>query len=184
MLRRVDKADAATMAFACAGLAGWLLPGVRPSDTPLALFYAVLLVNTRCSIAFYAGIIPRKARGQQGFDSALALFYFALGFALHRPVAFATITCLLFLVASLKYVALLGTVPYPSTLIRKIRIDLCGAVLGACVAGGMLMGQVMHAAWALALAFTLANLYLLAVDPMYRILDGDLCAAGCEDQPG
>lgn len=182
--RHVGKADGATLAFAGAGLVGWLTTAPQASNLPLAVFYAVLLVNTRYSIAFFSGIIPHRARGQRGFDFVLALLYFALAFSLHEPVAFATIACLLFLTASLKYVAVLGIVPYRATLVRKIRIDLCGGVLGASVAAGMMMGQVMHAAWALAFAFALANLYLLAVDPMYRVLDGDPCPAGCEDHPG
>lgn len=178
---RVDKADSATLAFACAGLWGWLARTPQPADLPLAVFYAVLLVNTRCSIAFFSGIIPRRARGQRSIDLVLALLYVALAGSLHRPIPFAALTCLLFLVATLKYLALLDSVPYRATLIRKIRIDLCGAVMAAAAAAGMMLYRVTDTAWALAFAFALANLYLLVVEPMYRILDCDLCLAGGEE---
>ena len=177
----MSKADSATLAFACAGLAGWLTAGPWVSDLPLAVFYSVLLVNTRCSIAFFSGIIPRRARGQGSIDFVLMLLYFALAFSLHRPVAFATITCLLFVLATLKYIALLGVVPYRVTLVRKIRIDLCGAALGGAATAGMMLHRIGDSAWGLAFAFALANVYLLAVEPMYRIRDGDLCLIGGED---
>lgn len=137
---------------------------------PHAIFFIALFFNTALSVRFFMPLIPRTA-SQWIIDAILLIIYGALALSLSDPLWFPFLATCLFIVATAKYVLLLGTIPYPQTLTRKILIDLLGTVACAAAWGTALLGYPLESAWALATIFAFANLYLLFINPMYRLYD-------------
>lgn len=165
------RALAATLLFSAAGLwsvffraAPWnfLLPHL--------LFYMVLVFNTYFSVRFYSGITP-DTTFQFLIDGALVVSNLALALTIGLPLPFAVCAVVLFTIAPAKYAHMLGQTPHVKTLRKKILIDLLGAIMSSSVMILTLFGYDSEAAWTLAILFGLANVYLLAINPMYRLID-------------
>lgn len=139
-----------------------------PELIPHVLFYTVLVVNTFFSVQLYAAIQPKNI-SQTLIDITLAVCYIGLSLSLGDPVVFALWALALFIAAPLKYVLMLGLIPHDALLQRKIRIDLTGTAACALLLAGTLLGYSLTAAWTFAIAFALANVYLLLIKPMYRL---------------
>ncbi len=164
------KALFTTTGFALVGVASWVfLVTDWYVSLPLAIFYAVLTVNTFPSVHLFASVVPDEDRRHFATDILLGFLYVLLAITFIDPISFALATTLLFIVASGKYAMLLNTIPHDALLKRKIIIDAFGALLSASVLGVMLAGFVFSASWALAGIFLAANVYLLWVRPMYRL---------------
>ena len=162
------RALAATVLFSTVGLWSALFHSVAWEFTvPHALFYAVLTINTYFSVLFHSSFTP-DSRFQTFIDLALVAAYLALAFSIGVPVAFSFCAVLIFAVAPAKYAHTLGHTPHDKTLRRKILIDHVGTFGSVVVLGLTLAGLELPAAWILAILFTLANVYLLLVRPMYR----------------
>lgn len=170
-LAAVDKEVLATVLFAGAGVAGLALSSADwAARAPVALFYATLVVNTWFSIRFFSRLPPTD-RDESLIDGILTVLYLALAFAIGRTIPFLAIATLLFVAAVSKYALLRGVVPFPRTLRRKMFIDFLGVLLCLAALLGAVAGFEMESAWALALAFLAANIFLLLVRPMYRVFD-------------
>src|SRR3989344_3748738 len=79
----------------------------------------------------------------------------------------------LFIAAPPKYALMLGKIPYTRLLKKKIRIGLMGTAFCALILGATILGYQFQSAWALALIFLVANMYLLMIKPMYRLGERD-----------
>lgn len=163
------KAIAVSTLFAGAGLLGYVwYPG---QGVPvLGLFYAILVVNTYFSIQFYDHLFPRLRLIDWAIEIALVFLYLGLAATLHSVILFEVIGLLLFVVAAAKYTVLLGQGMHEKTLHKKIRIDLLGVLLfvfGLTLAAA---GFELESAWAVTALFFAANLYLLFIKPMYRVV--------------
>ncbi len=163
------KTWSAITGFALAGVLGWVL-GVKDQHEalPLALFYAVLVLNTFFCVRLLEKNIPRDNVGQKIFDTLLVLAYFASGLSLGNTSVFLFSSLLLFIIATAKYVFLLDVIDQPKFLKRKIAIDLSGVMALALAFGGVFFG-VPYSTWALAVVFGLANMLFLTTHPMYRL---------------
>ncbi len=163
------KAWFATGVFAITGLWG-LLFYATVSDTLWAhvMFYTVLTINSFFSVRLFSRIQPAHV-SQYVMDAALVAVYFALAFSIGRPLLFAFFALAVFIVATPKYALMLGKIPHNDLLRRKILIDLTGIAFCALVLAGTLIGYEIESAWTLAIGFTLANVYLLLIRPMYRL---------------
>ncbi len=163
------RAWLATIVFAIAGACGglFLAPG-SPELVPHALFFCILLVNTFFSIRFYAEIQPRVF-SQSLVDTVLAITYVGLGLSIGHPVAFAVAALALFVAAPPKYALMIAHIPHTALLKRKVLIDLVGTVSSAALLIGTLVGYSLIAAWLFAVGFALANVYLLCIQPMYKL---------------
>lgn len=163
------KAYAATAAFFGAGLFGWFfLVSDWRASLPLAVFYTVLLVNTFFSIRLFAGLSSAGGAAEWAIDGILVFLYFALALNLSSALRFEFIALFIFIFATAKYVFLLGVVPHPILLKRKIIVDLLG-VLACALAAGTAVGEyATESAWAFAGVFTIANFLLFFVWPLYR----------------
>jgi hypothetical protein len=169
----VPKEIAATILFTAAGIVGLILsPADWPTTLPGAIFYAVLVVNTWFSIRFFSNLPPVE-RDESIIDGILAVLYVALAFALGQTVTFLAIATILFAFAIPKYALLLRLIDFPHTLKRKMVFDALGTLLCLAALIGALAGYPMESIWVLAVVFTLANLILLTVWPMYRVLAPD-----------
>lgn len=163
------KAAATTAVFSLVGM--WTLLYRAPQTQellPHVIFYIVLVVNTFLSVRFYSPIQPKNV-SQAAIDAILFITYLALALSIGRPVAFAFAALCLFIEAPVKYALMLGIIPHDALLKRKIFIDGQGTVLCAAVLAATLGGYELAGAWALAVLFTLANIYLLLIRPMYRL---------------
>lgn len=136
---------------------------------PLIIFYLMITLNTFFSIRTFSSIIPAKNIAQNFVDIILMLSYLVLAFSITNPLRFVICVITLFTVATLKYLPLLSSLPYPRLLMRKILIDISGIVMGLAVLTAVLMNYTFYASWSLAIIFSLANLCLLFIWPMYRI---------------
>ncbi|MDZ4227337.1 MAG: hypothetical protein U1D26_02550 [Patescibacteria group bacterium] len=163
------RAFSATGVFAIAGILGFLYAPSTHFVWPDALFYAIILINTFFSIRFFTRITP-PSRAQNLIDAALVVSYLALAFSLGHEWAFIFFALVVFIMAPIKYVLMLGVVPMESLLKKKLLIDLAGTVMcAAALIGAVLLDYPLTSAWAMAIIFTLANIYLLAIRPMYRL---------------
>jgi hypothetical protein len=172
----VPREITATIVFSLAGLAGLAFaPHVWTAKAPNALFYAVLVVNTYFSVRFFDAL-PPKERDERVIDGVLAVLYVALAAAIGAPVLFAAIATLLFVAAVAKYWLLLPVMPRPALLRRKMAIDATGGVLCVATLAGTLLSGPLASAWVQAIVFAIANVYLLAIRPMY--VDREAMAGG------
>jgi hypothetical protein len=161
------RALAAASGFALAGILGFLLvPAPWAAKAPNAIFYAVLVLNTLYSVRFFEALPPQD-RDERVIDAILTLLYVALAATIGLPVLFAAVSSALFVAAVGKYVLLLRVMDRRDILIRKIAIDGAGVALCAATLIGTLWFNPLWSAWAQALIFAAANVYLLAVRPMY-----------------
>ncbi|MBI4079685.1 hypothetical protein HY414_00445, partial [Candidatus Kaiserbacteria bacterium] len=127
------------------------------------------VLNTFVSIRTFAAITPKNAP-QNIFDLILALTYAALAFTVDSVLRFSLLSTALFVVAALKYIHLRSLIVIERRLIaRKILLNSLGAGLSSLAFIITLWGSANVAAWTLSLTFTLANVYLLFVRPMYRL---------------
>lgn len=163
------KAWVVTVLFSFVGVVAFFYraPFV-PELVPELVFYAVLVLNTFFSVRFYSALQPKNS-SQVCIDAVLVVAYIALAFSLGRPISFAFAALCLFIIAPQKYALMLELVPHATLLRNKILIDLSGAMLSAAVLGATIAGYAYAGAWVLAVLFTLANIYLLFIRPMYRL---------------
>jgi hypothetical protein len=167
----IEREVLATALFGTAGIAGLLLSNAEWSArAPTALFYAVLVVNTWFSVRFFSRLPPID-RDESAIDGLLTILYVGLAFAIGRNVPFLAVATVLFFAAVSKYALLLRIMDLPRTLKRKMAIDALGGLLCLVALVGALLGYEVESTWALALVFLAANVFLLLVQPMYRVLD-------------
>jgi len=164
------KALFACLCFAAVGAFGWFRTADGSGSLPLLAYYAVLLINTFFSIQVLSAVTPKNAV-QILFDVVLAALYCALAFSFGSVPLFSAISASLFLVAIAKYVHLDRRINMPKLLHRKIKINALGALLSLTAFGMATVGLTGISAWTLCIVFSLANIYLLVINPMYR-LDG------------
>ncbi|HYF12680.1 MAG TPA: hypothetical protein VD928_00035 [Candidatus Paceibacterota bacterium] len=166
------KALLIVVIFGVAGFFGWYTSDEEGKwALPFVIFYGVLTLNSFFSIRFFSSITPPEDLFQRSIDAILVFLYLLLAYVIYEPDYFFPIALLLFIVATSKYVFLIGKIPYPKTLERKITIDSLGILLCVFVLSIAIMGYPNFAAWTLAIVFGLANVYLLLIDPMYESID-------------
>lgn len=160
---------AATLLFVAAGIVGAIMsPDAGAAAVAVAngLFYAVLVVNTYFSIRFFTSL-PPEGRDERVVDGVLVVIYVILGLSIGRVVLFTFASLVLFAVAMLKYQLMKKMGVNRDILDRKIVIDTCGLLLCSLAFLGAWLGYPVEAAWTQAIVFALANVYLLAIRPMY-----------------
>ena len=160
---------AAALFTACGAGSAWRSVSDWSLSAPLVLFYALLVLNTFFSVRCFARVTPPGDRLQKLFDAVLVAIYVGLAASFTDAPRFAGWGSLLFAVATLKYVVLLGRVGSVMLLAKKIRVDVLGTIACVWALGVMLIGYAREASWALAGANAIANVYVLWVRPIYRI---------------
>jgi hypothetical protein len=164
------KALIATVFFTAVGVLALLVGTLNWQKTlPMAIFYAILVLNTYYSVKLFSGIVPSKNSIQKIFDAILVLLYVLLAVCMSSPYYFAFSALLLFITATAKYAFLLGVVSQPKLLKRKILVDLLGVLACALALGGMSFGFEMQSVWVLTVAFAVANILLFFVWPLYHL---------------
>jgi hypothetical protein len=152
------------------GILGWYFSVVDwRASLPLGIFYALLVVNTFPSVRLFSSIIPQDNGKHALADILIAMTYVSLVISFGNPEQFALCALVLFLVAAGKYSLMVEETPHPNLVQRKVRVDLLGAFLCACVLAAMILGYPVFGAWALAIIFSLANVYVLGLRPLYRL---------------
>ncbi len=163
-----QKTNCVTAGFATIGV---IAAHTKISDwataAPLVIFYVTLLINTYFCVRTFAALVPAHHRPQQIFDALLGTTYVALAFTLPSPFFFTLAATLLFALATLKYIALINSLGYSPFLHKKTLIDATGTLACVLALGGITIGQPVFATNLWALAFVIANIYLLVVNPMY-----------------
>jgi len=154
---------AAGVASACRGSPDWVV------SAPLGVAYALLVVNTYCSIRCFGAIIPPELRTQRLLDVVLGATYLALAGSLGDPVRFAAVGALLFAVATFKYALLLGRLDAAELLARKVRVDTVGTIVSVVALVVASRGYEQAAAWGLLGLNAAANLVVLWWKPLYRV---------------
>ncbi len=158
-----------TSAFALAGIiAVFFYSIVSPFLLPHVIIYSILVINTFFSIRFWSAFQPKDAR-QLLIDAVLVVTYFTLAFSIGEPVYFALAALLLFIAAPLKYILMRGRTSHEALVEHKILLDSLGTLACISLVVGLFLGYPLEVTWLFALGFTLANLYLLFIRPMYRM---------------
>jgi len=163
------RAWIASIGFALAGIISFIIVPSSRILWPETIFYTVLVINTFFSVRLFARVAPENWQ-QMFVDAALALSYLALAFSLGTEWAFPFFALCIFVAAPIKYALMLGAVPHSDLLRKKLLIDLSGTTL--CILAllaAVFFDYPVAAAWTLAIIFSLANIYLLLVKPMYRL---------------
>jgi len=160
----------ATALFTAAGIIAWpLFVYDWHISLPLAIFYALLVVNAYPSVRLFSSIVPQEDGKHALADIILAVSYLCIAASIGQPQQFAICTLVMFMIAAAKYTLMLYDIPHPHLLQRKIRADLLGALLCAGILAFMNLGFVYYAAWGMTALFAVANIYVLAVKPLYKI---------------
>jgi hypothetical protein len=169
-VRAETTARLATLLFAASGMLGWLL-FVRDWRTslPLAVFYTTLVINTYFSIRLFSQITPADNYLQKTINIILGLLYLWLAFTFHSLPLFVGGATLLFAVAALKYILLRRQVRQPLLLQRKITVDGLGFFACGLMLAATFSNYTFGASWLWALTFVIANIWLLAIFPLYRL---------------
>lgn len=163
------KASLGTLGFSLIGIAAFFYNAPHtPLLPPHVIFYITLLINTFFSLRFFAPIQPGNV-SQTIIDAVCAAAYITLALSLGLAIPFGLSALALFVASPAKYALMLGLVPNAAMLRRKILINLLGTASCAGLLGITLLGHPLQGAWAFAISFTLANVYLLAIKPMYRL---------------
>ncbi|MBI4085316.1 MAG: hypothetical protein HY432_02300 [Candidatus Liptonbacteria bacterium] len=163
------RAAAVTAAFAIIFLVSLNYVADWEKSWPLVIFYATLLTNTYFSVRSFASITPKEHPGQQLVDAALGACMLLLTFNLNSVLNFTIISTLLFIIATLKYVFLTRLAGYSKLLYMKIRIDGLGTLFCFAAVIGVLWGYDYWTSVIWAVAFVLANFYVLWWKPHYRL---------------
>jgi hypothetical protein len=135
---------------------------------PLVLFYVVLMIDTYFSIEFFSRIVPPKRLGQRVIDLLLVFFYLVLVMSFGNEVWYLLSATMLFVMATLKYVFLLGIVDL-KILKKKMIIDILAGMVCILALGGYLIGWGRVIMWVWSLVFLLANIYILILKPVYKL---------------
>ncbi len=166
----VAKASIAIIIFSIAGLVSWhYLVSDWKTSLPLAIFYAALLYNTFFSIRLFSSLVPIENTLQNGLDILLAFLYIAAAISLNNVKYFVLTILFLFIIATAKYVSLIGIIPHPSLLRKKLLIDCLGILASAFAFGGIAYGYVELSIWLFTLAYVIVNLFLFSFWPLYRL---------------
>ena len=136
---------------------------------PLMIFYATITVNTYYSMKLFTRIVEKHTIVQDSVDVVLVILYGFLAFNFDKPLMFVYIVTGLFIVATLKYILLVGKLPHQKLLKNKIRIDSMGIVMGLITLIITANGNLYVGTWFLAITFGIANILLLFVWPMYKL---------------
>ena len=126
------------------------------------------MLNTYVSIRFFSSIIKKGDRVQIVLDAVLFAIYLALAFNLNNRIFFTFWALLIYIVAAAKYALLLGTVPHPRLLKRKILVDISGIMMCALALIGILTGHGTLSLWLMAVVFFIANILFFFVWPLYK----------------
>ena len=168
-MNSIAKSWLATSVFALAGVVSALFYAiVSPFLLPHFIIYIVLVVNTFFSIRFWSALQPKDAR-QFLVDAVLVVTYLALAFSIGEPFYFALAALLLFTVAPLKYILMRGSTSHEALVEHKILLDSMGTFACIGLVAGLFLGSPLEVTWLFAIGFTLANIYLLFIHPMYRL---------------
>jgi len=162
------KAIAACTAFTIAGVAGFIFFPHTNETLLLVGYYAVLVLNTFFSIKAFAAITPKNTP-QALFDAVLVLIYIALALSFSSVIQFSVVSWGLFVLANVKYMHLEGLIPQKKFLQHKMRLNWLGAFLSGVAFAIALLGLALPAAWTLFVIFSIAQFYLLVINPMYRM---------------
>lgn len=163
------RAFVVTAGFSAAGVYALLFRApLAPELLPQIIFFVTLLVNTFFSVRFYARIQPKDS-SQMIIDVLLVVSYIALALSIGRAIEFSIAALILFGLAPMKYVLMLGKVPHRALLRRKIRIDTSGTILCVFLLAATLAGYGFAGMWVTTMIFLAANIYLLKFKPMYQL---------------
>lgn len=139
-----------------------------PGVLPILIFYVLLIINTYFSVKLFAEVIP-DLPSQRAIDAILVVFYGVMAFSIGNAALFGFFLAVFFTIATMKYVLVLGIVSQPRLLKRKITADCLGILLGLAVVGGIMAGHETFSVWGLAIIFSVANVCMFFVWPLYRL---------------
>lgn len=163
----------ARLAVSVFALVGGLAVATRIQDAaaslPLVAFYVNLLVNTYFSVACFTTLTPRDDRRQQVLDAAIGGIYLVLPFSFANPERFALVTALLFGTSLIKYALLLDGFSDPPRLRRKLIANSCGLLSCLLVLVGIKADYPSLTTTIWAAGYVLVNIYLLKINPLYRL---------------
>lgn len=147
----------------------WLARAQISSSLQVILFHAILLVNTYFSIQCFGKMTPENATSQKVIDILLVILYVLLPFTFSYVSLYILIVLLLFVVATAKYVFLLGVISDLQLLKRKILIDLSGVTWNYLVFlfGSLGLMSIDLLLWIWVIVFAGMNIYFLKIKPMY-----------------
>ena len=165
----------ATLAALCFGACGALSAIFWTTDWHAALlplvFYAILVLNTFFSVRVFSAIIPKDNIVQNVIDIGIVVpLYFILAFQFQNPLGFVATATALFAILVIKYSLLLNILPTHRRLLRKkIFVNTLGLLLLGASSLMVALGHTLFTPFFYTIIFALANIYLLTINPLYRL---------------
>lgn len=153
--------------FFLAGI--WMTHNSALFSVQVALFHAILLLNTYFSIRCFGRLTPVNAAWQSTVDVMLVLLYSILPFSFGFASLYILLLILLFAIATMKYALLIGIISDTKLIRRKIIIDVCGVLWNFIIflVGSLGLLPIDLLLWVWVGVFAGMNLYLLKIRPMY-----------------
>ena len=161
--------------FATLGFSIWTIaivyfyPIASQTSWLLFIFHVLLLLNTFYSIRSFASLTPKENIFQHIIDILLAINIMVAPFFFNNPLYFVSLVLSLFIIATLKYIFLVQIIGFSKLLYWKIKVDTLGILLCFLTLIGVMSGFVYTSSLLFTCIFLLANLYVLWLNPLYRI---------------
>lgn len=133
---------------------------------PMLIVHSCILINTYFSVRLFADIQPR-GYVQGTMDTLLGALYLWMTFSLGNPIMYAASVTVMFAVATLKYVLMMGKIPHPELLIHKVKVDILGMVGSASPLVLFFLGYEVQLLWAWAIGFLAIQADIFFFNPLY-----------------
>ncbi len=149
------------------GLAGWYASPEPNTVWVQALVYGLLMINTWFSVRLFFTLIDFRDKRQQAMNVFIALAYAFLAWSIRDIQLFYFAWTVLFGLASLKFVLLIGRFEYKRLLRRKLVADLLAVLMGLSIVAGSSYLPDMPWSWLGLIVFGGACVYYLLLRPLY-----------------
>ncbi|MEI7512237.1 MAG: hypothetical protein WCK01_02135 [Candidatus Uhrbacteria bacterium] len=160
-----DRGRMVTTVFIVFGLIGWWFSPDWIQSLPLALMYAMLMLQTWCSLPLFFQLINENDIRQRLIDPMIGIAYGVLAFGIRDSFFFFFVWSVFFAMTVLKYSMLVGSFPNTTLLRRKLMANALGVSLG--LLSLILVGYDSRFAWIGTGLFAGACVQYLVVRPLY-----------------
>jgi len=155
----------ATVFFSGLGLLGWYFAPDKTVSLPMAIMYALLMIQTWFSLPLFFRLIDQKDMRQRIIDPVIGVAYALLAYTIGNPILFTFAWAIFFTLTVLKYSMLVGTFSNTTLLRRKLMANILGVALG--LAMPTFLGFGLIGEWIGVILFAGACVQYLVLRPLY-----------------
>ena len=147
-----------------------VLQASTPSTWPNLGYYLLLVLNSSVSLRFTEAAFAVRTPSEAVINTVLGLGYLVLPWAVGSTAWFHLAVAVFFVIAAVKYLGWLHIVEARSFLRRKIGANTLAGLLSLAAVGATIWwGPAGWIPLLVVMVFALGNVWVLVVDPLYRM---------------